>query len=443
MGRKLLCISFRFPPETYPLASRITYMLEELEKDWTIDAITAAEHAKVGKTITIHHVPPRTPAGIIQWLRKVKMAKLVTLFMWPDQFLFWVLPAYRKALDLIKREKPDLILVFMMPYSTGLIGLLLKKKTGLPLIFNLNDSPTCTDMNPSFPTRFHFKLAHWLENRFARESDAIIYVSGRNMERVRMRQKEADRHKFHLIRRGARVLHRNGTKPAPASFQIVYTGGMSGWYHFLRSENKKSLPQKLFHAWERLGRYDLVKLDHRSHSPIYIGKAIKTVLERHPEWKGLITVSVYGNRYPQQVVDQVLSKFDLKEIVHVHPPVEHQKVRAFTLEADLLFMALPEREDNSPGGRISAKTYEYLMTDRPILAAIPDGENKEFLTGKPGVHLVGPKDDEAMADVIEGLIQDKLAGNELCVERSILQQELTNTARALDFSKVLNQVVPS
>ena len=184
MRRKLLCISFRFPPETYPLASRITYMLEKLEQDWDIEAITAAENAAVGETVKIHHIPPRTPQGLIQWFRKVRMAKLVNLFMWPDQFVFWVLPAYKKALELIKKDKPDLILVFMMPYSTGLIGLLLKHRTGLPVVFNLNDSPTCTDMNPSFPSRIHFYLAHWLENLFARKSEAIIYVSGRNLERV-------------------------------------------------------------------------------------------------------------------------------------------------------------------------------------------------------------------------------------------------------------------
>lgn len=418
-------------------------MLEKLEREWDIEAITAAKDASVGESVTIHHIPSNTPSKLIQWFRKVRMAKLVNLLMWPDQFVFWVLPAYRKAMELIKKEKPDLILVFMMPYSTGLVGLLLKRKTGLPVVFNLNDSPTCTDMNPSFPSRIHFNLAHWLENLFARKSEAIIYVSGRNLERVRMRQLEKDRPKFHLIRRGAKVLHRNGTKPAEGTFNIVYTGGMSGWYQFLERDKKKSLLKRLIRTWDRFGRYELVKLDHRSHSPVYIGKAIKKVLERHPEWKGLINVSVYGNRYPAHVVDQVLKKFELGDIIAVHPPVAHEEVRKFTLEADLLFMALPERKDRTPGGRISAKTYEYLMSDRPVLAAIPDGENKEFLSGKEGVHIVEPKGVDEMADVIENLMVRKLAGEMLKVDRSNIQEGLTNIARANDFSRVLDEVASS
>ena len=259
----------------------------------------------------------------------------------------------------------------------------------------------------------------------------------------KMRQREKDRAKFHLIRRGAKVLHRNGTKPGKGAFEIVYTGGMSGWYQFLERDKKKSFIKKLLLAWERFGRYELVKLDHRSHSPIYIGKAIKKVLERHPEWKGLINVSIYGNRYPAHVVEQVLDKFELGKIVEVHPPVAHEKVRKYTLEADLLFMALPERKDKTPGGRISAKTYEYLTSDRPVLAAIPEGENKEYLSGKGGVFIVEPKGIDAMAEVIEDLMTRKLAGEDLTVDRSIIQEGLTNIARANDFSKVLDEVLLS
>jgi hypothetical protein len=139
----------------------------------------------------------------------------------------------------------------------------------------------------------------------------------------------------------------------------------------------------------------------------------------------------------------VLKQFDLNAIVRVHPPAAHDEVRRHTLEADLLFMALPERIVGSPGGRISAKTYEYLMTDRHILAAVPDGENQEFLEDKPGVHLVGTRDVDAMAAVIEGLATEKRAGSPLLVDRAELQQTLTNTARALEFERVLESALRS
>ena len=442
MEKKLLCISYRFPPETYPLASRVAYMLEHLEKSWSIRAITAAESPTAGSGVSIHRVEPRVPRRFIRWMRRLRLGVLIDWFLWPDLFVFWVWPAYRKALQMIEEEKPDLIVLFMMPYSAGLVGLLLKRKTGLPVVFNLNDSPTCTDMNPTYPSWIHYRLAHWLEDRFARVGDAVIYVSQRNMERVRNRQSESDRAKFHLIRRGARPLHRNGVRPPESQFNLVYTGGMSGWYPLLNeAEGRQPLLKRLANAWRSVGKYRLVSLDHRSHSPVFIGLAIKRLIERRPEWKGAIKLRVYGNTFPVHVVSKVLVAFEIEDIVEVNPPVLHEQVRAYTLEADMLFMALPERRDGTPGGRVSAKTYEYLMTDQPVLAALPSGENREFLSQMPGIELVGPKDVQAMTNILERFVEAKFEGRVLRVDRSALQHTLTNTARAIDFEKVLCDTV--
>ena len=53
-----------------------------------------------------------------------------------------------------------------------------------------------------------------------------------------------------------------------------------------------------------------------------------------------------------------------------------------------ILQCVQNRTDDTPGGRIASKTYEYLMTDRPILAAVPKGENWDYYAGKPGVWLV-------------------------------------------------------
>ena len=72
----------------------------------------------------------------------------------------------------------------MMPYSGGLAGIALSRLSGLPLILNLDDSPTCTDMHPHFPTRLHYRLARALEDLYVRRADAVVYVSARNLEQV-------------------------------------------------------------------------------------------------------------------------------------------------------------------------------------------------------------------------------------------------------------------
>ena len=51
-------------------------------------------------------------------------------------------------------------------------------------------------------------------------------------------------------------------------------------------------------------------------------------------------------------------------------------------------------------GSIPYKTYEYLGAQRPILAAVPDGDVRDMLAPLPGVTLVRPGDVDAMAEAL-------------------------------------------
>ena len=442
MPNRLLCISYRFPPETYPLAIRVKYFLDHLRQHgWTIDAITAAPDAKSWDGVTAHHISTWKPTRLLQSIRRLRLGPLLNWLVWPDEFLFWVVPAYLKAYHLLQKNEYDAIVVFMMPYSQGLIGLALKQQTGLPLILNLNDSITCSDMNSSHPSRLHYRLAHKLEDAYVWVSDAVIYVSERNMNRVRGRQPVNQREKFHLIRRGVTPLPSVSRDENRAEFNLVYTGGTGGWYQFLQAEQTPSTAKKLYHRLSNIGRFKVTELNHRTHGPIFVGQALKTVLKRRPKWEGRLYIDVFGGRYPQNVEQAVLSKFGLTDVVRLHDAVPHTEALKRMVSADLLFMALPDRPDGSPGGRISAKTYEYLMTDRPILAALPAGENREYLADKPGVTLVQPSDVAAMADAIEQQAAAYFAGNATDVDRSALHPQLLSTARAEAFENVLLEAI--
>jgi len=445
MSNRLLCISYRFPPQTYALAIRVKYVLNHLRQNgWTIDAVTAAPDATSKGNLTVHHVPSWTPTRLFQEMKRLNLKKVLDLLVWPDPYVFWVLPAYWKAQRLLQHHSYDAVLVFMMPYSTGLVGLLVRQETERPLVFNLNDSPTCSDMNPTHPTPLHYRGSKRLEDRFVEAGDAVIYVSERNLERVRRRQPPEQRDSFHLIRRGAPPMPDPGTPPRQRpDVHISYVGGTGGWYKFLNDNRSPSALKRLYRTWQELGADVRANLDHRTHSPIYVGRAVRRVVEQHPEWRGRIHVDVYGKRYSREVTDAVLSKFDLHDIVTLHGPVPHRKALQKMVESDLLFMALPDRPDGSPGGRISAKTYEYLSTDRPILAALPPGENREYLQDKPGVHLTDPDDVEAMTEVVREVTTAKFDGSPISVDRSALRPSLSSTARAQAFEDLLSDLVPT
>jgi Glycosyltransferase Family 4 len=451
----LLCLSQSFAPATTPTAIRASALLARLAAEWDVtvlteepqpepagDGATAGERSAAGDGgLRIVVVPSRRPARLLAALRRLRLSKLIELLVWPDESIFWVLPAIKAGRRLAREPGPRAIVVFMMPYSAGLAGLALRRLTGLPLILNLDDSPTCTDMHPEFPTALHHRLARRLEDRYARSADATVYVSQTNLESVRARQPGEVRERMRLVRYGADVAR---FRPEPASaerFEIAYVGAMSGWWALIGQDAPAGPLKRAYEAWARLGRHELVALDPSTSSPAVLGGAMLAAIAEHPEWAGWLQLVLYGNPYPEDVVRRALAAAGVQDVVRVLGPAPHEQVPGILARADLLFITLPRRPDGSRGGRISAKTYEYLMTDRPILAAVPRGENWDYLEGKPGVWLMEPDDEPAMKAALCELARAKADGAPRTFDRSALREELSYDTRAREFAAAIRAAV--
>jgi hypothetical protein len=433
----LLCISQSFSPDVTPTAIRASKLLERLSAEWRIAVLTESQGRRRDERVRVEVVRSRRPRRLLMALRRLRLAKLLEILVWPDDSIFWVLPAVLAGRRVVHEIAPSAIVVFMMPYSGGLAGIALSRLTGLPLILNLDDSPTCSDMHPSFPTRLHFRLAKALEDFYARSADAIIYVSETNLDSVRSRQPEKTRAKFHLVRYGADAADVRPRPTRSANFEIAYVGAMSGWWTLIDEEAPAGRLRRVYDAWTRLGRHERTALDPRTSSPAIIGQAIIDAIAEQPGWPGKVHLTIYGNPYPAPVVDNALASSGITSVVTVLGPFPHDEVADIIAGADLLFLTLPRRLNGSPGGRISAKTYEYLATDRPILAAVPQGENWDYLADKPGVWLVEPGDRQRMKDVIVELAAAKFAGTPRRFDRDHLRDQLSYEARAAEFGAVI------
>ena len=440
---KLFCIAHDLPPLKNPIAHRANKLLGEFQKTWKIDVLTATKDSCLPEKCHIHYVKSSYPGALIKWLKKLRFEKILNLLIWPDPEIFWVFTAVLKGYQLIKKQQPDAIFVIMMPYSAGLVGVVLKFLTGLPLIVSLDDSLSCTDMHPKSVSWLHYHLEIWLENLYVRQANAVVYVSQFNLDVVKNRQSETQKSKFHLIRCGADPLDFAtpiNSQNENSSFEIIYTGGMNGWYDFYHLPQEQTLLKKLYQAWLEWGYYERAKIDYRSSSPVFVGEAVRKVNTENPEWQSRIKLSIYGNSFPEFVVNRVLENQNLTDIVTVSGALPHFQAIQLARQADLLLITLPNRPDGSQGGRISCKTYEYLMTDKPILAAVPHGENWNYLQDKPGIWLVEPTDIEAMKEVISHIVKAKFSGYPLRFDRSHLKNELSYQILVQDYLKIFDSI---
>jgi glycosyltransferase involved in cell wall biosynthesis len=59
---------------------------------------------------------------------------------------------------------------------------------------------------------------------------------------------------------------------------------------------------------------------------------------------------------------------------------------------------------------VPGKTYEYLASGRPILAAVPDGDARDLLLAAGTAHVCRPTDVAGMVDAIDAEIERARAG---------------------------------
>jgi glycosyltransferase involved in cell wall biosynthesis len=72
--------------------------------------------------------------------------------------------------------------------------------------------------------------------------------------------------------------------------------------------------------------------------------------------------------------------------------------------ADLLFLPMQKLPPGMRATIVPGKTYEYLASGRPILAAVPEGDARDLVLAAGTGLVCEPDDVEGMAAIIRGQI---------------------------------------
>ena len=109
--------------------------------------------------------------------------------------------------------------------------------------------------------------------------------------------------------------------------------------------------------------------------------------------------------------------------------------------ADLLFLPM---QNLQPGRRATitpGKTYEYVASGRPILAAVPDGDARDLLAEAGTASLCTPDDDVAMAAAISAAVAAWQAGAESPSVSATLLQRYERRRLTRDLADVFDTVL--
>ena len=73
--------------------------------------------------------------------------------------------------------------------------------------------------------------------------------------------------------------------------------------------------------------------------------------------------------------------------------------------ADLLFLPMQNLPKGARATIVPGKTYEYLASGRPILAAVPDGDARDILEASGNAAICRPDDVDAMVEALAGQLE--------------------------------------
>jgi hypothetical protein len=136
-------------------------------------------------------------------------------------------------------------------------------------------------------------------------------------------------------------------------------------------------------------------LDILTRSHVFLLRALERLRREAPELE--IELHLAGVTSP---ADHHAVEF---EGVRFRGYLPHHETVALMRSADLLFLPMHNLPLRTRATIVPGKTYEYLGSGRPILAAVPDGDARDLLSSVDQAHVCRPDDVDAMTRIVHDL----------------------------------------
>ena len=324
-------------------------------------------------------------------------------------------------------QEVDLVHASLAPYSTAESGAAVARRLGKPLLLDLED-PWALDEMLVYPTRLHRALERRRMGRVLRRAQAVVMNTSEARRRVlgvfrslSPAQVEAIPNAF-----DPDDFARDAKQRADGPFRIVHTGSLhtdAGRRHRSRGRLRQLLG----------GAEPGVDFLTRSH--VYLLEAIARICEREPAVAAEIEVHLAGVFTAE---DRAVAAG--RSFVQLHEFLPHRETIDLLRSADLLFLPL---HDLAPGRRatiVPHKTYEYLGSGRPILAAVPAGDARDLLESSGLARLCSPSDVDAIAAAIQAELERWRAGVPPPAARAEVVARCTSVRLSEDFARLYTAV---
>ena len=319
----------------------------------------------------------------------------------PDARKGWNTFAYKKTKELLDKEKFEAIITSSPPHSTQLLGLKLKKETGLPWIADLRDP--WTDIY-YYKTMLHLGYAKRKDAAYEKtvleNADEILVVSDPIKRIFLSKSDKINPEKIHVIPNGYDHADFDMTSSSPDnSFLITYTGTLAANYGV----------ENFFYACAEIKKEN-------SNLPLRF------------RFAGEIEDSIR----------QLINKVGISDNVEYVGYIPHKESVKCLLNSTALLLAIPRIKDNE--GILTGKLFEYLASRKPIICVGPvNGDAAKIIEECKAGNTFDYSEKENLKRYLQTLINTWKVNHNLDRDND-LHQKYSRKNQAEELSMIINTI---
>ncbi len=298
-------------------------------------------------------------------------------FLVPDAHVGWLPFAVVSGAAAIRKDDIDIILATAPVFTSLLVGYLLKKVTGKPLVLDYRDPWT---QNPfvTYPTGLHQRLEERMETSVLESADGIVTTT-ESISRRLVEKYPFTWNRCAIIPNGFDSDDFLGLERSARSdrFTITYAGTFYG----LRTAES-------------------------------FLTALKSLITKNKPLQGKIRVVFAGPE--DRLTLSLVRRLGLEAVVELTGFVAHRESLQLMINADVLLLVMSRGEfvGNGTGTMmIPGKTFEYIAARRPILALAPEGAVTDLVRRTGSGTVVPPDGVSAIESAVLTLFGRWEAGN--------------------------------
>ena len=379
-------ISYEYPPNEGVGGLRAYYFSKYLERSgWNVTVVTLNDNSQ--RNTAIWEDMFNGISEVYHSEEALSLRKFASRFKFfiPDVNIGWILPTFRLCDRIVRKKNIKVIYASCNPFSSAVIGVLIKKRFNIPLIVDFRD-PWTLDWDVVYPTYFHEFLDNFLESRVLRYADHLV-VATEYIKKEYIKKYSFIQDKISVITNGFEANDfQSQHLPLFEKFTITYCGSFSGRQPDLfLSGLKKAIMRK--------------RLSPKTFQALFLG----------PKDKQLT---------------QLIKHLDLSQYAIHIGYFQHKIAVEFMFRSHMLLLIEPRQ------GALTTKVFEYLATGKPILALVSKGELEELVRKYSDVsYVLTLRDPDEVAEAIYDCYNKWLHNG----------YRLTNSEKVKAFRKTYNR----